>query len=943
MAVETVTFVLDLYDGAQDLVTRGMAILQPSVPVSDTTNHQAVVSPVIAYFSDSNSTVPLQFALRACDDPDLTPSGWQWTIAFVNVPGQPDGFSFFLNAAAGATQYYSAMVPVQAVTPMASYLPLPLSGTYPGGTAEFLRADQTWDVPPGGSGGSTGAAAIPGAAGDGVTDDTTAIQAALNAAPAGSVTGVPFTPAGYLCGALIIPAGAKLVFDAGAKLIAPASLATSWLSAQTGVVHQGTAIIGGTFDASAATSANVTAVLFFDHETDCPNLRIQNNRIINAPVHGIQLGASTPTGTGSLAMKWVTGNSVEEHGLAGTGFGIYADYIGNVLIDGNYVYTAGSDDSIELGHSGPRWLGIDAHLRCTNNYCVNGQLQYPFSDNAEIVNNTVVNNTIQNDGNTANYVQITGNRVFNAPAVSTWAGISHWGSYGQIIGNYIQVSSGNGIGGAWTNEIVANNYITSTASPNAGYGIYPGGGGGANTITGNIVSGNFLYGLYAPFSESVVIGNTFATFNGLQVAYCEYNVIMANNFNVANIGMVGTPGIGTIIFGNMGSSAIWGTLLFPAATASGASLNIPPGAVPTSPNSGDVWNSSGSLYYWNGTSAQEILQGLLPSNNLSDLGSVSAAVANLGLGTAATQNTSAFDAAGTAAAETARAEAAEALLAPKASPALTGAPTAPTPAGADSSTKLATTAFVAGAIPASLPPSGTASGDLGSTYPAPTVVATHLASPLPVTQGGTGATTAGAAQTALGLGSAATQPSSAFDASGAASTAQATAETFATSAVATETTRAEAAETLLAPKSSPALTGVPTAPTAATSDATTQVATDAFVHAAITAQGLGSAALQPTSAFDAAGLAATAQSAAQTFATAAVGTETARAEAAEGLLAPKASPALTGTPTAPTAAALTSGTQIATTAYADAAVAAETARAESIETQNIYSQRIFAV
>jgi hypothetical protein len=47
--------------------------------------------------------------------------------------------------------------------------------------------------------------------------------------------------------------------------------------------------------------------------------------------------------------------------------------------------------------------------------------------------------------------------------------------------------------------------------------------------------------------------------------------------------------------------------------------------------------------------------------------------------------------------------------------------------------------------------------------------------------------------------------------------------------------------------------------------------------------------------------------------------------------APLASPALTGTPTAPTATALTSSTQVATTAYADAAVAVETTRAEAAE------------
>src|SRR5215470_16774778 len=50
------------------------------------------------------------------------------------------------------------------------------------------------------------------------------------------------------------------------------------------------------------------------------------------------------------------------------------------------------------------------------------------------------------------------------------------------------------------------------------------------------------------------------------------------------------------------------------------------------------------------------------------------------------------------AAETARAEAAEALLAPKASPALTGNPTAPTQTSGNNSTRIATTAFVADAV-----------------------------------------------------------------------------------------------------------------------------------------------------------------------------------------------------------------------------------------------------
>jgi hypothetical protein len=88
-----------------------------------------------------------------------------------------------------------------------------------------------------------------------------------------------------------------------------------------------------------------------------------------------------------------------------------------------------------------------------------------------------------------------------------------------------------------------------------------------------------------------------------------------------------------------------------------------------------------------------------------------------------------------------------------------------------------------------------------------------------------------------------------------------------------------------APLASPALTGVPTAPTAGALTNSTQIGTTAYTDTA-------------------------------------VGVEKTRALAAEALLAPLASPALTGTPTAPTAAPGDTSAQLATDAFVAAAVTA---------------------
>jgi len=111
-----------------------------------------------------------------------------------------------------------------------------------------------------------------------------------------------------------------------------------------------------------------------------------------------------------------------------------------------------------------------------------------------------------------------------------------------------------------------------------------------------------------------------------------------------------------------------------------------------------------------------------------------------------------------------------------------------------------------------------------------------------------------------------------------------------------------------APKESPTFTGTPKAPTPVAGNNTTQLATTAFVQAALVALIGGAPATLDTLKEIAAAL-----NNDPNF--------SATINNALALKAPLASPALTGTPTAPTAAQTVNNTQIATTAFVKAAIA----------------------
>ena len=228
--------------------------------------------------------------------------------------------------------------------------------------------------------------------------------------------------------------------------------------------------------------------------------------------------------------------------------------------------------------------------------------------------------------------------------------------------------------------------------------------------------------------------------------------------------------------------------------------------------------------------------------------------------------------------------------APLASPTFTGVPAAATAALGTSTTQLATTAFVQAAIA-----SGTSGVSSFNTRQGAVTLTTAditgaggalAASTVASFNGRSGAVNLIANDISAASGALLSSP--AFTGLPTAPTPPA-----ADNSTRIATTAFVASMTGFAPIASPAFTGIPTAPTASFGTNTTQLATTAFVEAAVTGSTAGVASFNN-------------RSGAVTFLAndlTAVG----------GALL--ASPALTGTPTAPTAPAGTSTTQLATTAF----------------------------
>ena len=245
--------------------------------------------------------------------------------------------------------------------------------------------------------------------------------------------------------------------------------------------------------------------------------------------------------------------------------------------------------------------------------------------------------------------------------------------------------------------------------------------------------------------------------------------------------------------------------------------------------------------------------------------------------------------------------------APLASPALTGTPTAPTAAAATNTTQVATTAFVRGEVTALVNGASAALDTLGELAAALTAdeataatLATLVGTKAPIASPTFTGTVSGITKSMVGLGNVdntsdtskpiSTATQTALDAKLASATAATTYETITNVA-------------LKAPLASPTFTGTVSGITK------TMVGLDNVDN---TTDALKPISTATQTALDAKLASATAATTYETITNVA-------------LKAPLASPALTGSPTAPTALAADNSTKIATTAYADRAASNATA------------------
>jgi parallel beta-helix repeat protein len=255
-----------------------------------------------------------------------------------------------------------------------------------------------------------------GAKGDGVTDDTAAIQAAMDAA-----SNVYFPAGTYLVGAALVPNTNQYMWGTGATIKLADSTNTSIISADgaSNITIEGLSLDGNKANQSITKTDSTKAVIYLtdtSNATQVTKNNIVNCKIINAGSDGVCFGASTYSGVSDCYIE-----APAQHGISTIG--------GSIL---QTEFCTFSHNRIKGGETGADGAGII--VMGTARFC-------------SITGNTITDTGIYGDGITA-YAQvnhghsITGNVIKNSHNHGIHIGGDHITVSGNTINEVALTASG---------------------------------------------------------------------------------------------------------------------------------------------------------------------------------------------------------------------------------------------------------------------------------------------------------------------------------------------------------------------------------------------------------------------------------------------------------------------------------------------------------------------
>tara|TARA_R110002074_G_scaffold68102_1_gene159832 strand:+ start:716 stop:2785 length:2070 start_codon:yes stop_codon:yes gene_type:complete len=310
-----------------------------------------------------------------------------------------------------------------------------------------------------------------GATGDGVTDDTAAIQAAINSTS--TFKQRLFIPAGtYISRQLNVKTDTYLF---GVGTIKRKDATTGFLVLASGVNNF--TIRGIRFDANKIGAPSSSFAVFA--RSSCYRFRFEGITVSNSKLNGIAIRDNADGATGT--QSYINNCTVSGSGL----YGIEVQDSKNVTVSNNSVATSGQDGIVIYGTS---TAATDAITVSNNHVTGSGESGiiapyiYPTS-NFGVARIQIINNKVKNSGENGIVIQSDGGVCSGNVSFSNGTTISHQGIL--VNGNYLTIDG-------------------NTSSSNAGVGIDVG-DGEQISITSNIVHDNGIIGIEINSAQGCVV------------------------------------------------------------------------------------------------------------------------------------------------------------------------------------------------------------------------------------------------------------------------------------------------------------------------------------------------------------------------------------------------------------------------------------------------------